>query len=237
MKRPTEPVRSYNFTDGEMFEKANVIKVCFTADMTDFSNFDADFNQTYLDDLTAKILSANKVPQDNQVIDQLAQKTDLVEKIMDECRIATQKSKYFIEKAFPNNRSKWNEFGYNDYQEARNSQLKMIQYMKVVCAVSNTNKDALLAVGFTQANIDELNTLSSQLDAANIDQQVFMKERTTLANQRVELMNKVWEVIQHICKVGKIIYADDYSRYQQYVMYEKRSNDDPEVVDDPTLEV
>lgn len=237
MKRPTESIRNYKFTDGEMFEKANVIKTCFTADITDFSNFDKDLDQAYLDNLTATILNAEKVSQDNQIIDQLVQKTDLVEKLLDDCRIAAQGSKYFIEKAFPNNKSKWNEFGYNDYNEARRSQLKMIQYMNVLYKVTNSNKDALLAAGYDQTKIDELNTLANQLNVANTDQQVFMKERARLTNQRVELMNEVWIIIQNICKVGKIIYVDDYSRYQQYVIYEKRSNNDPDATENPTPEV
>jgi hypothetical protein len=237
MKRATELVRSYNYPDGEMFEKSNVIKSCFTIDIQDFTAFDNDLDQAYLDNLIVVINNANKVPQDNQVIDQLTQKTDIVEKLMDDCRVAAQGSKYFIEKAFPNNRSMWNEFGYNDYDEARKSQLKMILFMKVLRTVALTNKDALIAAGFDQTKIDEIDGLATRLDSANTAQQVFIKKRKQLSYERIEILNELWAIIQHICKVGKIIYVNDYGHYQQYVMYEKKSDTEPEVQENPVPEV
>ena len=106
-----------------------------------------------------------------------------------------------------------------------------------VCGVCNKHKDILLTAGYNQTKIDELNRLTNQLDTANIDQQVFIKERARLTSQRKILMNEVWAVIQHICKVGKIIYVNDYGHYQQYVMYEKKSDTEPEVQENPAPEV
>ena len=48
---------------------------------------------------------------------------------MNECREYFQMMSAFIEKAFPNRKEIWTQFGVNDYEKARVSETKMIQFL------------------------------------------------------------------------------------------------------------
>ena len=216
-------VRIYFMSDASMLEKARYIYNCLVHDLADFTAFAPKFVQTFVDNFMLKIEAAEDAPQDNQIIDILAQKTDAVNQAMEDCRKLFNKMRYFLEEAFKSNTSLLNEIGYNDYGAARNSQKEMIRFMKVLVTACNKYASELIAVGFDQNQIDSIQATLDKLVTANDDQEYYKGERQAITQQRIEKMNAVWEIVLDVCKAGKIIYADNPAKYKQYVLYESQS--------------
>ena len=223
MSEYKKDVRNYKFSDAKMLVMAKIIIKCFQNDIADFTSFDSNLNISLIDDLSLKIQEVEEAPLNKQLRDRLSQKTNLVNQQMDKCRNIIQYSKYFIERAFPPHTSKLNEFGYNDYITSKYSTPKMMLFMQVFHVMLLKYKDNLLAAGYSQKLIDEVHITKEKLIVLSNDQQVFKKHKGYLTNERRQAMNKVWEIILHISKAGKIIFENDYGKYSQYVIYKTKS--------------
>ncbi len=218
MSKPKKITKNYNKTDEKMHEEANVKLNALKTDIAEFAAFDPKFTNEYVDIFTTKINSAQNAVTDNVLIDQLAGKTLAVETKMDSCRTKYRSVKYFVETAFKNNRAVQNEFGFNDYKEARSSQTKMISFIKQLGISAKRHQAELISAGMTEESINEIETLGNELDLANEHQEDFKKERTVLTQSRVILNNEVYDMVKEIARAGKIIFANNPAKYAIYVL-------------------
>jgi len=217
---PKKIARDYHFTDAKAIERLYEVQTSYMHDQGDFFPFHAKFTTIFGDNFLTKIQTAQNAQQDDQTIDILAQKTQDVNDAMTEIRETFYKMRYFLEEAFKEKIHILNEFGYNDYNRVRNSQHEMMDFITTLVKASGKYSVELIAAGYTQAAIDKLTTLKEQLINANDDQEYYKKERKALNQERVMLINEAWAIAQDICRAGKIIYSDNYAKYQQYVLYE-----------------
>lgn len=212
-------VRIYHgMSDAEMIEEVKTIRGFFIEDMQDFVDFDADFSDPFSFIWLQEIEDAEGVTKDPVIKAQQTQITSIVNKKMKEARDCFQDAKYFIEKAFPNKRSVWNEFGYNVYNTARRTQPKMIQFMMQLYKTAKKYKTKLVAVGFSPAKINAILTLQKELANANSDQEQFKGGRPVLTDDRIEILNKPWATASLVCKAGKRIYKNSPAKFQRYIL-------------------
>lgn len=199
--------------------KSRVIKGCFTIDQAAFILFDGDFAEPYLTNFDAAITAAANIPDYEYMQDELAILTVDVETKMEDIRSAFKHMRPFIEKAYPNQKQVWNSFGYDNYGADRNSQTKIGNFIFKLHLAAVKRSAELILVGYPQVDIDNLQSLHTNLIKAQETQEAYKLEIKDSTNDRMEAMNAMWEFVQHICRVGKIIFEDDYGKYQQYVMY------------------
>jgi hypothetical protein len=208
----------YNITDPEMFEASKTKRGFFLTDKADFIGFDADFDDPFAADWLAAIGDAENIDSDEALDDESTQLTEAVEDEMEKCRDKFQDSKYFIEKTFPYNVGKWNEFGYDNYDDCRRVQLKMVQFMKTFHRKATKYKLPLIAKGYTQLMIDEIETRRAALDDANQAQEDFKGEMGSQNQERYKENNDVWNIMVKVCTAGKRIYKNNYAKYQRYLL-------------------
>lgn len=103
--------RIYSGSDAGMLEKSKTIRGCFLEDKADFIAYDSLFSDPFISMLNQKVEGAENIIQDNSIIDQQVQLTNAVNSAMEGCKNHFQTMKRFIERAFPNNKAVWNEFG------------------------------------------------------------------------------------------------------------------------------
>ncbi len=218
MSKPTEMARNYQLADAVMIEAAKTTHGFLNEDLQDFNNFNPLFEQGYADDWLADINTAESVTKDDVVIDQMAGLSAAVEAAMKKCRDKFNTLKFFIEKAFPTGLAIWNEFGYNNYERARQTQSAMIQFMVGLHAVATKYKVQLIAVHFTQAMIDEILTFKNELDTANLNQELFKAGRPALTQDRIIKLNQVWDILVEVGKAGKIVYSNNHAKYNRYLL-------------------
>lgn len=210
--------RAFSITDAEMFEAQKTKRGFFIEDQAEFENFDTDFKTPFEADWLTAIDNAETILQDETLTDQLTQLTNAVEKEMRNCRDKFQDSKYFIEKTFPDNVPVWNEFGYNNYDDARRYQIKMIQFMKNFSLVATKYKTLLIAKGYTQPKIDEIETFRAALDTANQNQELFKGNQPVSTQERINVYNELWDILVKVCTAGKRIFKNDFAKLQRYLL-------------------
>ncbi|QQS28458.1 MAG: hypothetical protein IPM47_16590 [Sphingobacteriales bacterium] len=229
MATPNDKTRDFGGADADMLEAARVTHGHFVEDYDEMIAFDETLEDPFADNFLAAIDAAQLLTVDNVVIDQQAEKTQTVEDAMKKGRNGFQALKYFIELAFPNNQAKWNQFGYNDYEEQSRSQAKFIQFLYMVHQRAVENQAALNAVGCTNVRIAGIKTLADNIQVFNLDQELFIDDRPVGTETRILALNSIWATVRRIRRAGKIIWgeADNFGKYQRYLGESAPSSGNP----------
>ena len=215
---PEQEERNYNMPDAEMLELSSAMREAFIEDKADFIERNPKFDDPYAEQWEEKITAAEGFPTDEQVDDILQQKTVAVEKVMTRCRNKFQDSKEFIEDAFPDKQVVWNEFGFDDYDKARQDQAQFIQFMNRFYKVAVKYKEQLIGANYTQEKIDEIKTLAEELKETNTEQEAYKKNIPVQTRDRVLVHNACYKITSEVGRSGKLIYRDDFAKYQRYLL-------------------
>ena len=218
--------RNYTVSDSEMLQDSATVHQLFVDDLADFTAFDPNFTATYAADWEADIDTALALPTDELYRDQIQVKTQTVQEKMQACRGKYIEVKYFVLKAFANNKAVQQEFGLDDYNTARQSDIKLQEFMLRMHQIATNYSAELIAAGYTATQITEILTLADELGTKNIDQEVFIKEQLTTTQNRIQSMNTVYEKRSLIAQAAKIIYASNFAKYQQYLLPNNGTNQD-----------
>ncbi len=211
--------RVYNIADAYMIEFAKDIRQSFITDQADFAAFDPlTFDGTFADTWQVTIDMAQAQDTDESVGDQLRQLTQAVENAMKACQRKFQMSKYFIENAFPDQPAVWDEFGFNNYGAARAKQAALLEFMRILFLKATKYTAQLGAVGYDAAAIADIQTLANTLNDANIAQNAYKRDRGVLTQERINVNNAVWKLVQKVARLGKLIYTEDPARYNRYLL-------------------
>ena len=223
---PNSIKRAYAISDSEMLEDSKTVHELYVNDMADFNNFDSLFDMQFANDWQNAYSLANDAPTDELYRDQIQGKTEKVVDAMAACRKKYNETKYYVKKAFPNSLAIQQEFGLDDYDKARKSDLKLFEFMSRMHTIADKYKAELTdaAVGYTLAKISEIQALATILDTQNIDQEVYVKGQLTTTQDRVIKMNDVWGFRSRIAEAAKLIYEDNFAKYQQYLLPATGSN-------------
>jgi len=215
---PKKIKRKTHFSDAVLSQKAKVILRMFEEDKTEFINFDADFDDPYSADFLSVLNAVDEFPDDETLVDRQAQLTRTFKLNMKRCRDKFNDAKYYIEKVFPENKTAWNEFGYNRYDSARRNFIKTDSLMTLFHAVAIKYFARLAAVNYTQAMIDAIETIRQALHDAWHEQSAFKKSRPVLTVQRISKINELYDKIIEINRASKRIFKKDYARWQRYLL-------------------
>jgi len=219
MANPTQITRNYHqISDAEMTQFSHTIHSIFIPDKALFIAFDPDFADPFAANWLLAIEAAEALRSDETVGDQLRQLTDTVEEKMELGRHKFQSAKFFIQKTFPGNFAVRNEFGYDDYDRARQVQMKMIGFLENFHRVAEKYQLKLIAKNYTQPMIDEIAMLRDQLRDANNAQEAFRAGRAVLTQDRVITLNACWDETLKVCTAGKIIFHDNKAKRDQFLL-------------------
>ncbi len=222
MAKADEKVRIYTGSDADMIQASRVMHGLFVEDKTAFTNFDGGFSDPFAANWVQKIEVIKDVVQDSLYLSGQIELSKNVELKMNECKDFFQMMKYFIEKAFPNRKEIWAQFGFNDYEKARVSETKMIQFLGVLHKTSIEFSAELIAAGFSQEKIDKIASLQSELINADYEQELSKKKRPAVTQERIEKLNESFQLMQKVSKAGKIIFANNRAKFDQYLMPNER---------------
>ena len=202
----------------EMHQAARNCLNSFEEDKTDFIAWDAAFADPFAADWQALINTAETFPTDHFLQKEQAQLTIEMKKAMQNCRLKFQDAKYFIKKAFPDNAEAWHKFGFDDYNVAQRSQSRLAEFMGTFHSIAEEEKVALIAVGYTQLMIDDIQTVLDAITNAISQQKAFKLSRPGITRDRRIANNEVWKVFLQVSQVGKRIYKNNYAKYQRYLI-------------------
>lgn len=217
-----EPIlRDYEYPDLIMLEKAQVFKDTFTVDKLSFTALFPGLADPFAANFQTDINAADAIPSDSEIVQQIAVFTEQIEAQMVLGRKAMQKLFVYVTIAFNNSEAYLKLFGKSEYQKSRASQLKMKELLEKANRQANitANKAPLLAVGYTQAAIDNLATIMNAIDSLNAQQEDAKSNRLKTTEDRIKANNKVWSYMVKISEASKVVYVDSPAKIQEYLLY------------------
>jgi hypothetical protein len=218
--------RTYSKEDLEMLMQAQVFHDNFAIDKADFIAAFTMFADPFEADFQTEIDAADAIPLDSEVAQAIAIITEELENEMVKGRAAMQKLFTYANVAFDGSQASLKSFGKSEYEKARNNQLKLKELLEKAYrqASETANKAILLGVGYSQTDLDNLDTLMTDIDTKDASQEDAKSDRLKKTEDRVIAYNKVWAYLEKISEASKVIYLDSPAKLQQYVLYTSSSH-------------
>lgn len=219
-------LRDYTMDDLLMMEKAQVFHDNFIVDKLSFTTAFPGLVDPFAANFQTAINTADAIPPDSEVVQQIAVLTEQLEVQMEVARKAIQKLFVYVKVAFNDSQAYLKLFGKSQYDKARTNQLRMKELLEKANRQANlaANKAPLIAAGFTQVMIDGLLTIMNAIDAANSTQEDAKSERYKKTEDRVKAYNTVWGFMVRISEASKVVYVDSPAKLAEYLLYPSSSN-------------
>jgi hypothetical protein len=174
-----------------------------------FAAFSSIFSPDRIQEINVLTDNASSIPSDKVYIDIQAQATDNLTVSIEECAKFFQTCKFDIENVFPNKKHIWNQFGFNDYEAARKSGRAMYMFYSDFILIANLHKGAMTESTWNEDTYTRIADLKDSLKL-NMDHQIKCKvDRGRATDDRIETLNKIYEMLSKYMKAAKIIYANN----------------------------
>jgi len=217
-------VRKYKCPDSTMLDGADVIQTLYVEDELIFQGYNIImFPVTFKTIFLAKITAARNVLKDMVVVDGQKEETEEVTEMMKECMAYFQIMKPVITFTFPNKPALWDKFGFNDYENSRRSQGRMVQFMEMLVSTTEEYKVELIAKGYTQLKIDKGAALAEAIRQEQTEQEHAKKDRPYETQERIIIMNACWDVMVYVTSAAKAVFYGNFAKLHQYILPEGSS--------------
>lgn len=220
MKHPEEVKRLFTKTDEEMLQQSDVQLISFQENKELFVERFPHLADPFAEEWAVATSEARDFIPDYVAVNEQANKTQIVESLMEQGRNLFQTVMLYAQLAFPGDSAVLRLFGQQHYDSARTSQLKLPVLLKATFAqVSKEEyKTPLMAKGLKEEEIASLESLAGGIIEADIDQQNFKKMRSVAAGVRIEKLNAVWEKMATVCQCAKLVFQNDAARYNLFLL-------------------
>lgn len=207
-----------------MIDKIAKVLYFFNKNLADFTAYDPQLNAAFSEAWKEAWMDAahrlpNKEVEETVFEDNLL--TEESEQSLARCRAKYIQVKYFAGRAFPNNKAVLKEFGAGAYSKVCTSRLRMVGFMEALHGVAEKYKGPLMAAGLTQPQIDEINSLATELRNKNTAQQLKKKERPTETRKRIEALNTFYGYGQRVVEAARFIYRDNEVLRKEFVLAQR----------------
>lgn len=213
--------RTFSKDDLDMMEQAQVFHDSFIVDKADFIAAFPKFADPYAADFQAEIITTDAIPGDAEVQQEIAIKTEQLEAQMVLGRKALQKLFTYVKVAFDGSQAMLKVFGKGEYEKARSNQMRMKELLEKANRQGEVAayKAALIAAGFLQADITNLQTLSLTIATLNQEQEDLKTSRLLKTELRIIALNKVWAYMVEISEASKVVFEDSPAKLAEYSLY------------------
>lgn len=212
--------REYTMEDLDMLQLAQVFHDNFVIDETAFVAAFPMLDAPFAANFQTAIDAADDIPSGAEVDSLIAVITEGLNNQMPLARAALQKLFTYADLTW-NSLAKTDSFGKNRYGKARQSQIRIKELLELAHRQAEVaaNKADLIASGYTQGDIDELETIMDEIDSLNRDQEDALSNRGIQTQVRVTAMNAVWEFMRQINKTSKVVFVDSPAKLDMYLLY------------------
>lgn len=210
-------MRLFRGADPHMVATTYTMHSIFNKDLAAFTDFDSTFDAQWAADWLVDIEAAQRLISDNVVIDQVAAETEKVNATMQAGRDKWTEIKYFIKKAFPRDAAMLHVFGASAYLKARMSQPKMIEFLLGLHTAATDNSAQLIAAGYSQSRIDEIEDICTALSTKNDAQNKARRGRPRLTAQRIAALNAPYVKMMLVNEAAQIVFMGNAAKRRQYM--------------------
>lgn len=233
-------LRFYHGTDANFIVTSGQSIQLINEKSASFESFSIHFTPERLKELNEKYDKTTTVPSDNVFIDIQAKATKDVKIEHDKCCKFFQHSKFDIEMAFPNDKLVWNQFGFNDYEKARKSPKNMFMFLTDFDTMAVRYKDKLTANGWNDDKFADILAYRKKLKTAMDTQNDRIIERSRATENRMIILNDLYEKLALYFKAAQIIFEGDEELLKRFKFpapsHSSKPNDEEEILDEETVD-
>ena len=213
-------VRLFSGKDAEMIQKSRIRRENFLADLEAFVKEDPDFDEPFAENWLSLIEECASFTTNKQAKAEQTAKTNVLLKLMKDSISESERLERFVDKAFPNNISVRNEFGFKKGL-SKISQEEMIDYIKHLYETAKKYQTELVNSKYSSERIESLNTLYVNLYSADTAQEEAKQNIPELTRDRIEKLNELWKINETVSKAANIIFKDNPEKKNRYKLFEK----------------
>lgn len=219
MSKPIK--RVYTFSDDVMLQRAQVVFDALSEELADFSARFPWLDAVWLAAFGNDIQAANAFAKDNSTVLEVKVLTGDVGSAQRQGYAALQTLGWYAKLAWPADVARQRVFGQDRWRDAYDHTLKLQQALELAHSKAEDSdyKGALLAKGYTQAEMDSLETLSEEIMLKNRLQEAAKNGRTVSSHDRVAIHNTVWHHLQTVGICAGLVWRNDAERRGRYNLY------------------
>jgi len=221
---PQLAIRGFNIRDTKAIQDCRVTITLLTDDLPRFTEIVPSINAAFLTEWEADIQAAEAVPTDRQHQNESLDLSEEVQAAMGNVRIKNMQLKLAAMEAFPKDAGKYAAFGFNEYNKVRLSDADLQLYAERLHSVAVKYKTQLNAVGWSDEKIATIDTVAQALRDADDAQEEHKRNRREATNLRINTYNTMWQKRQFIAQAAKVIFMDDFGKYQKYLLPASEGN-------------
>ena len=220
MKHPEELKRLFTKPDGEVLQQSDVQLDSFQENKDLFVFRFPQLADPFADEWATATTTARRFIPDFEAVNEQANKTQLLETLMEQGQNLFQTVMLYAQLAFPDNQAMMHLFGQSQYNSVRNNHLKLPLLLRSTYnqVTKDEYKPELLAQGLKEEDIEMLNSLAEDIIAQNIAQGNAKKMRSLAAGMRIGAMNAVWGKMALVCQCAKLVFQNDATRYNLFLL-------------------
>lgn len=215
---PQRIIVPFRISYDSMLQDSRTTQDLLQEDLGAFTGLAPEINDEFLTVWREDSAAAGAVQSDESFVDDIEETTQEVQAAMAEARRVYIRTKFAVTRAWPGNVAKGKQFGFDDYDKARQSDKLLYHFMDALHQRAQDNADALAAVNFDAPEILSIRTAADGILAADRAQENLKKDRLALTQDRTIKLTAVWTKRQLVAAAAKVLYMDNYAKYQQYLL-------------------
>jgi len=226
MQRPEIVTRNFHKPDEEVLQQSDVKLASFIENKSQFVDRFTQLADPFTTEWAAATTTARSIAPDYASLASQSSETDALKALINQGCNLFQTLILYVRLAFPDDASVLRVFGQPQYDAARKSQLKLPKLLQNAFneASKPEYKAALIAKGMKEAEIALLKTMADSIVNQGLVQEKAMNNRSLDANKRIVALNMVWEKMSLVCQCAKLVFQNDATRYNLFLLSDGDSN-------------
>ena len=206
------------FAQATMYETAQFINQSYVDDNAKFVAFDPDLSMDLSDRIIAKLVEISDMYPDFMLEGMQMQATKKVVDLSVSFIGNVRTTKYYVEKAFPDDSIVMSIFGFPEFSTVKKSQLKLMMFSKGFAKTHGKYKTQLTDKGMPLILLNEIVQQAIDIDEANVAQEEAKKDRYAATGLRIKAYDELWLMIGSIAKAGKLIFENEPDKLRDYIL-------------------
>ncbi|MCG3167646.1 MAG: hypothetical protein POELPBGB_03440 [Bacteroidia bacterium] len=204
--------RDFDIEDTLLIQRSRTIRGHFINEMPAFTAFDPDLNPTYAANWLLSIDECEAHPTDETTLDQQQQHTDELEQAVKDGFKAASDLEFYVQKAFPDDESYMDEFGFSERKKARFRTMNQIVWLFVMKEVAGDYVAELTAVNMPPSVLTNLENAAEHLGDMELAQEYYKRIRKRLLRQRIQKYNRLYSFFIQVNKAAQSVFYNDEER-------------------------
>lgn len=198
--------RDFDIEDTLLIQRSDTIRGHFINHQAAFSAFDPDLNATFVANWLLSIDECEAHPTDETTLDQQQHHTYELEEAVKAGFTAANELEFYVKKAFPNDPTYLDEFGFSERKKARARKLNQFVWLFIMKKIAQDYAAELALVNMPPAVLTTLETKAIELGQKEEQQEYYKRIRKRLLRQRIKKFNTLYSYFTTVYNAAQIVF-------------------------------